>query len=68
MCGKDGKCPICIPQHGVVNNEANLAFTIFAPYLLPNFVTVLRLICREKICEDQFFRPVEDLAYATEIC
>ena len=54
MWGKDGKCHICIPQHGVVNKEANLALTIFAPSLLLSFVTILRLICRENLCRSIF--------------
>ena len=54
MWGKDGKCYICIPQHGVVNKEANLALTIFAPSLLLSFVTILRLIYRENLCRSIF--------------
>ena len=35
-----------------------------APSLLLSFATILRLICRQKICADSFFRPVEAFAYA----
>ena len=44
--------------------EVNFAFTTLAPSLLLSFATILRLICRQKICADSFFRPVEAFAYA----
>ena len=48
--------------------EVNFAFTTLAPSLLLSFATILRLICRQKICADSFFRPVEAFAYAAGIC
>ena len=43
---------------GGVNDYANLAFTMFAIYLLLSiyiFATYLRHICEEKICANPFF-------------
>ena len=50
---------------GGVNNLANMAFTIFAPYLFPRFL-LFRHTCKEQICVNPFFDPVFSI-YAIEL-
>ena len=43
---------------GVINNEANLAFTMFAIYLLLSIYIFSTYICKKQICANPFFRLV----------